>query len=101
MDMGKTASAELLNVHLRAEVGKGVKNGDISKITKQYMTVPGTVPDLVKQLDNHNKLQGDFWGTNSMVYKECQCFIKGIDKYGPHVFVQGHVLLRPDALSSL
>jgi hypothetical protein len=81
LDMGKAASAELLNVHLRAEVGKGIENGDINKITKQYMTVPGTVPDMVKQLDNHNKLQGDFWGEDSMVYKECQRFIRGIDEY--------------------
>jgi hypothetical protein len=81
MDMGKAANAELLNVHLRAEVGKGVKNGDISKITKQFMTVPGTVPDLVKQLGNHNKLQGDFWGTESMIYKECERFIRGIEEY--------------------
>jgi hypothetical protein len=81
LDMGKSASAELLNVHLRAEVGKGIENGDINKITKQYMTVPGTVPDLVRQLDNHNKLQGDFWGTDSMVYKECFRFIRGIEEY--------------------
>jgi hypothetical protein len=81
MDMGKAANAELLNVHLRAEVGKGVENGDISKITKQFMTVPGTVPDLVKQLGNHNKLQGDFWGTESMIYKECERFIRGIEEY--------------------
>jgi hypothetical protein len=81
MDMGKAAPAKLLNVHLRAEVGKGVENGNISKITKQYMTVPGTVPDLVKQLNNHNKLQGDFWGTESMLFKECQRFIQDIDEY--------------------
>jgi hypothetical protein len=81
LDMGKAQSAELLNVHLRAQVGKGIENGDINKITKQYMTVPGTVPDLIKQLDNHNKLQGDFWGTESMVFRECNRFIRGIDDY--------------------
>jgi hypothetical protein len=81
MDMGRAAASDLLNVHLRAEVGKGIENGDINKITKQYMTIPGTVTDLVRQLDNHNKLQGDFWGTNSMLYKECNRFIRGIDEY--------------------
>jgi hypothetical protein len=35
----------------------------------------------VKQHDNHNKLQGDFWDTESMVFKECQRFINGINKY--------------------
>jgi hypothetical protein len=45
------------------------------------MTVPGTISDLVKQLDNHNRLQGNFWGKESMIYKECDRFIHGIDKY--------------------
>jgi hypothetical protein len=63
MDIGRAAASDLLNIHLHAEVGKGIENGDINKIMKQYMTIPGTVSDLVKQLDNHNKLQSDFWGT--------------------------------------
>jgi hypothetical protein len=57
MDMGRAAASDLLNVHLCAgEVGKGIENSDINKSTKQYMTVPETVSDLVRQLDNHNKL---------------------------------------------
>jgi hypothetical protein len=45
------------------------------------MTAPGTVSDLMRQLENHTKLQGGFWGTESMVFKECDHFIRGIDKY--------------------
>jgi hypothetical protein len=59
-DLGRTANNNLMNVHLRALMGKGIENGDISKITKQFMTVPGTVPDMIKQLTNHNALKGDF-----------------------------------------
>ena len=62
MEMGRVAASELLNVHLRAEVGKGIENSDIHKITKQYTTVSGMVSNLVRQLDNDSKLQGDFWG---------------------------------------
>jgi hypothetical protein len=81
MDIGRAAASELLKVHPRAEVGKGIENGDINKITRQYMTIPWTVSDLAKQLNNYNKLQGDFWGKESMVHKECDCFIHGIEDY--------------------
>ncbi len=67
------------------------------------MTVPGTILDLVKQLDNHNKLQGNFWGKKSKIDKECDRFIHGIDEYDTcyesahvadlFVFGQGDVLL--------
>jgi hypothetical protein len=55
-DLSRTANNALMNVHLRALVKKGIENGDISKITKQFMTVPGSVPDMIKQLTNHNAL---------------------------------------------
>jgi hypothetical protein len=70
-----------MNVHLRAIVRKGIKNGDISKITKQFMTVPGTVPDMIKQLTNHNALQGDFWGKDSMIHMACNQYIQGLHDY--------------------
>jgi hypothetical protein len=79
--MSRSANNDLMNVHLRALVGKGVENSDISKITKQYLTVPGTVPEMIRQLSNHNALQGDFWGTESIVYLECKKYITGISDY--------------------
>jgi hypothetical protein len=57
-DLSRTTNNDLMNVHLRALVGKGIENGDISKITKQFMTVPGSVPDMIKQLTNHNLARG-------------------------------------------
>jgi hypothetical protein len=80
-DLGRTANNDLMNVHLRALVGKGIENGDISKITKQFMTVPGTVPDMIKQLTNHNALQGDFWGKESMIHTACGQYIQGLHDY--------------------
>jgi hypothetical protein len=80
-DLSRTANNDLMNVHLRAIVGKGIENGDISKITKQFMTVPGTVPDMIKQLTNHNALQGDFWGKESMIHITCNQYIQGLHDY--------------------
>jgi hypothetical protein len=80
-DLSRTANNDLMNVHLRAIVGKGIENGDISKITKQFMTVPGTVPDMIKQLTNHNALQGDFWGKESMIHIACNQYIQGLHDY--------------------
>jgi hypothetical protein len=45
------------------------------------MMVPSMVPDLIRQLENHNALQSNFWGKTSMIHLECAMFIKGIDKY--------------------
>jgi hypothetical protein len=80
-DLSCTANNELMNVHLQALVGKGIENGDISKITKQFMTVPGLVPDMIKQLTNHNALQGNFWGKDSMIHKACNTYIQGLNDY--------------------
>jgi hypothetical protein len=80
-DLSRTANNDLMNVHLRALVGKGIENGDISKITKQFMTIPGSVPDMIKQLTNHNALQGDFWGQDSMIHIACAEYIKGLHDY--------------------
>jgi hypothetical protein len=90
LDMGRAASNELMNVQLRAMIGKGIENSDINKITKQFMTVPSTVPDLIRQLQNHNSLQSDFWGKRSMIHLECAKFIKGIEEYDS-VYESAHV----------
>jgi hypothetical protein len=90
LDMGRAAMNELMNVQLRAMIGKGIKNSDINKITKQFMTVPSTVPDLIHQLQNQNALQSDFWGCNSMIHLECSKFIKGIKEYDA-VYESAHV----------
>jgi hypothetical protein len=90
LDMGRATTNKLMNVQIRALIGKGIKNSDINKITKQYMTVPSTVPDLIPQLENHNALQAGFWGKTSMIHLECAKFIKGIDKYDA-VYESAHV----------
>jgi hypothetical protein len=90
LDMGRAATNELMNVQIRALIGKGIENSDITKITKQFMTVPSTVPDLIRQLENHNALQSDFWGKTSMIHLECAKFIKGIDEYDA-VYESAHV----------
>jgi hypothetical protein len=45
LNMGRAAPNKLMNVQIRALIRKGIENSDISKITKQFMTVPSTVPD--------------------------------------------------------
>jgi hypothetical protein len=81
LDMNRAASSDLMNVQIRALLGKGMENSDISKITKQFLTVPSTVTDMTHQLANHNALQGDFWGPESMIHLECKKFFSGIEEY--------------------
>jgi hypothetical protein len=81
LNMSRAASSDLMNVQIRALLGKGIKNSDISKITKQFLTVPSTVTDMTRQLANHDALQGDFWGADSMIHLECKKFISGIEEY--------------------
>jgi hypothetical protein len=90
LDMSRAASSDLMNVQIRALLGKGIENSDISKITKQFLTVPSTVTDLIRQLANHNALQGDFWGAKSMIHQECKKFIDGIEEYDA-VYESAHV----------
>jgi hypothetical protein len=90
LDMSRAASSDLMNVQIRALLGKGIENSDISKITKQFLTVPSTVTDLTRQLANHNALQGDFWGLTSMIFLECKKFIAGIEEYDA-VYESAHV----------
>jgi hypothetical protein len=90
LDMNRAASSDLMNVQIRALLGKGIENSDISKITKQFLSVPSTVTDLTRQLANHNALQGDFLGPTSMIYLECKRFIAGIEEYDA-VYESAHV----------
>jgi hypothetical protein len=36
---------------------------------------------LIKQLTNHNALQGDFWGKESMIHIACTQYIQGLHDY--------------------
>ena len=64
----KFSTEDLLKIDIQYNVGNGLDDKDVRKLTKQTKAIPANAIDLIQQIQNFSNLIGEIFGVESYIY---------------------------------